>query len=64
MIIPNTYNRVQVMPAMTWLIRLFFRFIDKNGIILECNGDYPRAIKMFAEAVEYHLLMELGEDDD
>lgn len=62
MIVPG--NKPYKMPAITWLIRLFFRFIDKNGIILECNGDYPRAIKMFAEAIEYHLLMELEEDDD
>ena len=41
--------------------RCFSHFIDKNDIILESNSDYPMAIKLFAEAVEYRLNQDLLE---
>ena len=61
MIVPG--KKPYKMPAMTWLIRIFFKFIDKNDITMEFDSDLAKAVQLFAESVEYHLMMELGEDE-
>ena len=61
MIVPG--KKPYKMPAMTSLIRLFFKFIDKNNITLEFDSDLASVVQLFAESVEYHLMMELGDDE-
>ena len=40
------------------LNRIFLRFIDKNGIELECEGDVPMVVKLFVKAVDEYLKSE------
>lgn len=59
MIIPA--DRSLRLPDNRTIERCFSHFIDKNDIILESASDYPMAIKLFVEAIEYRLNQDLLE---
>lgn len=42
------------------LDRMFLRFIDKNGIQIECIGDVHMAVKLFVKAVDDYLNFNSG----